>query len=123
MKTIELGVFRKKIDEKSARTPNSYTTYMITAIEEQKLCKSQSVKKIWLKGAKINEIKGQLILNIIRQALKAKIKPGKQKRKQDPLWLLAQTLNKIIYLDLVGKLDSEGHFTYGSSPFNVDLLK
>ena len=35
-------------------------------------------------------------LNFIRQALKAKIKAAKHKRKQDPLWLLAQTLNKII---------------------------
>ena len=37
-----------------------------------------------------------LASNIIRQALKAKIKAGKQRRKQDPLWLRAQTLNKII---------------------------
>ena len=37
-----------------------------------------------------------LASNIIGQALKAKIKAGKQRRKQDPLWLRAQTLNKII---------------------------
>ena len=37
-----------------------------------------------------------LASTFIRQALKAKIKAGKHKRKQDPLWLLAQTLNKII---------------------------
>ena len=37
-----------------------------------------------------------LASNFIRQALKAKIKAAKHKRKRDPLWLLAQTLNKII---------------------------
>ena len=37
-----------------------------------------------------------LASNFIRQALKAKIKAGNHKRKRDPLWLLAQTLNKII---------------------------
>ena len=37
-----------------------------------------------------------LASTFIRHALKAKIKTGKHKRKQDPLWLLAQTLNKII---------------------------
>ena len=37
-----------------------------------------------------------LASTFIRQALKAKIKAGKHKRKQEPLWLLAQTLNKII---------------------------
>ena len=37
-----------------------------------------------------------LASNFIRQALKAKIKAAKHKRKPDPLWLLAQTLNKII---------------------------
>jgi len=37
-----------------------------------------------------------LTSNFIRQALKAKIKSGKHKQKRDPLWLLAQTLNKII---------------------------
>ena len=38
-----------------------------------------------------------LALNIIRRALKAKINAGKHKRKQDPFWLLAQTLNKVIW--------------------------
>ena len=37
-----------------------------------------------------------LAANFINQALKVKIKPGKCKRKQDPLWLLAYTLNKMI---------------------------
>ena len=37
-----------------------------------------------------------LASNFIRQALKAKIKAGNHKRKGDPLWLLAQTLNNII---------------------------
>ena len=37
-----------------------------------------------------------LASSFIRQALKAKIKAGINKRKPDPLWLLAQTLNKII---------------------------
>ena len=37
-----------------------------------------------------------LAANFINQALKVKIKAGKRKRKQDPLWLLAQTLNKMI---------------------------
>ena len=37
-----------------------------------------------------------LASNFIRQKLKAKIKAGKHKQKRDPLWLLAQTLNKII---------------------------
>ena len=38
-----------------------------------------------------------LASNFIRQKLKAKIKAGKHKQKRDPLWLLAQTLNKIIW--------------------------
>lgn len=38
-----------------------------------------------------------LALNSTRQGLKAKIKAGKHKRKQDSLWLRAQTLNKIIW--------------------------
>ena len=37
-----------------------------------------------------------LASNFIRQKLKEKIKAGKHKQKRDPLWLLAQTLNKII---------------------------
>ena len=37
-----------------------------------------------------------LAADSIKQALKVKIKAGKRKRKQDPFWLLAQTLNKII---------------------------
>ena len=41
-----------------------------------------------------------LASNFINQALKVKIKAGKRKRKQDPLWLLAQTLNKIIRTSL-----------------------
>ena len=41
-----------------------------------------------------------LASNLINQALKVKIKAGKRKRKQDPLWLLAQTLNKIIRTSL-----------------------
>ena len=41
-----------------------------------------------------------LASNFIRQALKAKIKAAKHKRKRDPLWLLAQTLNKIIRTSL-----------------------
>ena len=41
-----------------------------------------------------------LASNFINQALKVKIKAGKRKRKQDPLWLLAQTLNKIIHTSL-----------------------
>ena len=38
-----------------------------------------------------------LASNFIRQKLKEKIKAGKHKQKRDPLWLLAQTLNKIIW--------------------------
>ena len=38
-----------------------------------------------------------LASNFIRQALEAKIKAGKHKQKRNPLWLLAQTLNKIIW--------------------------
>lgn len=41
-----------------------------------------------------------LASNFINQALKVKIKAGKRKRKQDPLWLLAQTLKKIIRTSL-----------------------
>ena len=37
-----------------------------------------------------------LASNFIRQALKAKIRAGNNKRKRDPVCLLAQTLNKII---------------------------
>ena len=37
-----------------------------------------------------------LASNFRRQALKAKIKAVKHKRMRGPLWLLAQTLNKII---------------------------
>ena len=37
-----------------------------------------------------------LASNFMKQALKVKIKAGKRKRKQDPLWLLVQTLKKII---------------------------
>ena len=37
-----------------------------------------------------------LASSFIKQALKVKIKAGKRKPKQDPLWLQAQTLNKII---------------------------
>ena len=37
-----------------------------------------------------------LVLNIIRQAMKAKSKAGKHKRNQDRLWKLAQAMNKII---------------------------
>ena len=38
-----------------------------------------------------------LASNFIRQALEAKIKAGKHKQNRNPLWLLAQTLNKIIW--------------------------
>ena len=41
-----------------------------------------------------------LASNFMRQTLKAKIKAAKHKRKRDPLWLLAQTLNKIIRTSL-----------------------
>ena len=42
-----------------------------------------------------------LASNFISQPLKAKIKAGKHKQKRDPLWLLAQTLNKIIWTSSV----------------------
>ena len=49
------------------------------------------------KGIRLNGDGVKLLAsNFIRQALKAKIKAGENKRKPDPLWLLAQTLNKII---------------------------
>ena len=36
--------------------------------------------------------------------------------------MVASTNSEQDNSDLVGKLDSEGHFTYGSSPLNADLL-
>ena len=36
--------------------------------------------------------------------------------------LVASTNSEQDNLDLVAKLDLEGHFTYGSSPLNADLL-
>ena len=36
--------------------------------------------------------------------------------------MVASTNSEQHNSDLVGKLDSEGHFTYGSSPLNADLL-
>ena len=58
-----------------------------------------------------------LASNFIRQALKAKIKAGENKRKPE----VASTNSEQDNSDLVGKLDSEGHLTYGSSPLNADL--
>ena len=36
--------------------------------------------------------------------------------------MVASTNSEQDNSDLVGKLDLEGHFTYGSSPLNADLL-
>lgn len=80
------------------------------------------VEHLKIKGIHLNGDRVKVLAsNFIRQALKVKIKAGKHKRKRDPLWLLAQTLNKIIQTSSAN-YQLEGHFTYGSSPLNADVL-
>ena len=57
------------------------------------------VERLKNKGIHLNRDGVKILAsNFIRQTLKAKIKAGKHKQKRDPLWLLAQTLNKIIWI-------------------------
>ena len=60
-------------------------------------------------------------LEFYKAGIESKDQSRKKQAKAGPS-LVASTNSEQDNSDLVGKLDLEGHFTYGSSPLNADLL-
>ena len=84
------------------------------------VCSSRDWLFIYNARIKIEHLKNKGI-HLNGDGVKSKDQSRKTQAKAEPS-LVASTNSEQDNSDLVGKLDSEGHFTYGSSTFNADLL-
>ena len=85
------------------------------------VCSSRDWLFIYNARIKIEHLKNKGI-HLNGDGVKSKDQSRKTQAKAGPS-LVASTNSEQDNSDLVGKLDSEGHFTYGSSTFNADLLR